>query len=103
MTGEQFLQEIKDLKDGDYLADSTRAIIVSFTSYHAPTEYFTQVTGLIEQSASGFIVPTYLQIIPFKPWLENSSNGFVSILILRGLFLIFALITILATLVSNLT
>lgn len=65
MTMAKYQKEVDTLFANDFISEQTRSFIVSFISYHIPTEYYTDVRALFEWS-QGFLTPTVLSVTPFK-------------------------------------
>jgi len=65
-TQEAFKVMIADFFASEYMSSSTRAIILTFTSYNVPSQYYTAVNLLFEQSSAGYIDANFIAFDPFK-------------------------------------
>ena len=74
-TREQYLAHIISLEENNFMDESTRAMVASFTIYDVPTRFYTDINIVTEISAAGFFNPSILEIRPFKMPLKD-SNGF---------------------------
>ena len=76
---------IADFFASEYMSSSTRAIILSFNSYNVPSQYYTSINVVFEQSTAGFIDANFIAIDPFKTPLQNKNRKFRACIVIRFL------------------
>ena len=59
----------------NYINQSTRVVFITFSFYSPTADYFVVVDIMVEFFISGYVQPTYLNVMPFRANIfENSSE-----------------------------
>lgn len=92
-----YVGQVNKLLDNGFIAPNTRSFIVSFTSYHIPTQYYTMVDAVFEWSQD-FLLPCRMIVSPFRTPVHSDAYAMITVLVVRiiltatGVYFVFTVI-----------
>ena len=100
-TSADYKKHITTLRKNDYISDSTRAVVVSFTMYDLPSHFYTDINIVIEISGAGFYNPSIFEVRPFKIPLKDPSESPIGIYLIRAALCVGWIILVLITMMKK--